>query len=65
MNEQIHAGGSNSQGLDSVHLKHAMAAPKIAVESGGQIKTTGGKNSQGADSIHIQHALRTESVSIR
>lgn len=59
VNEQIHAGGANSQGLDSVQVKHAMTAPKLDVEGGGQIKATGGKNAQGADSIHIQHALST------
>jgi hypothetical protein len=64
VNEQIHAGGSNSQGLDSIHVKHALTAPKLEVEGGGQVKATGGKNSQGTDSVHIQHALSTFFIQI-
>ena len=60
VNEQIYASGAgSSQGLDSVQMQHAITAPKLSVEGGGQIKATGGKNAQGSDSVHIQHALST------
>lgn len=64
VNEQIHAGGANSQGLDSVHVKHALSAPKLEVEGGGQVKATGGKNAQGMESIHIQHALNAPKLDV-